>query len=286
MRNVVPMMHEQLKCWVPCPPSHGPCSCLHAVPPATRGSPHSTTPCARGAWTLCGTLCHTALTSTSRTMRDGEEGVGVGGALLQLNTFHCPSPSPPHRTPLHCSASCSNLEMVQYLIHNGASVFMKTVDGQTPLRVAFEEFEDSGDTEGSATSECLDYLLCEWGREREGEGEAVGLVGPLMAALNVCFALKEHLGGYVDCRLVNSLWICRTSGSHATYGVSAVCEELLHSTSVPSPLVQLSSRSWAASTGEWCMLCLAMIQVTRGTLWTRRVGSRFCPCGSTRTFGF
>ena len=74
------------------------------------------------------------------------------------------SPLPHRRTPLHCSASCSNLEMVQFLIHNGASVFTKTVDGQTPLRVAYEEFEDSGEGEGSAASECLDYLLCEWGR--------------------------------------------------------------------------------------------------------------------------
>ena len=79
-------------------------------------------------------------------------------------------PTPTCRTPLHCAASCSNLEMVQYLIHNGASVFMKTVDGQTPLRVAFEEFEESGDTEGSAASECLDYFLCEWGGAGGGAG--------------------------------------------------------------------------------------------------------------------
>ncbi len=99
----------------------------------------------------------------SGVMCVGERGdVWVSGAMhahfLSMNL-----PSPHRRTPLHCSASCSNLEMVQFLVHNGASVFTKTVDGQTPLRVAYEEFEDSGEGEGSAASECLDYLLCEWG---------------------------------------------------------------------------------------------------------------------------
>jgi hypothetical protein len=62
-------------------------------------------------------------------------------------------------TALHCAASCCNLEVLRYLVHNGSSLFMKTSNDLTPLRVCFEEFEDSSEEDKSSASECLDYLL-------------------------------------------------------------------------------------------------------------------------------
>ncbi len=73
-------------------------------------------------------------------------------------------PSQYHRTPLHCAAAYCNLDMIHYLIDNGASLFLTTQDGETPLKIAIEEYEvqsqGEGKQEGSQTAvECLHYLI-------------------------------------------------------------------------------------------------------------------------------
>jgi len=55
------------------------------------------------------------------------------------------------RTPLHCAASCNNIDVVRLLVENGAAVFTKTVtDEETALNKC-------GDGDGSFTA-CLQYL--------------------------------------------------------------------------------------------------------------------------------
>lgn len=49
--------------------------------------------------------------------------------------MHC------HRTPLHCAVAYCNLEVIRYLIEHGASLFLMTSDGDTPLAIAQEELK-------------------------------------------------------------------------------------------------------------------------------------------------
>ncbi len=52
--------------------------------------------------------------------------------------------------------------MIHYLIDNGASLFLTTQDGETPLKIAIEEYEVQGEgkQEGSQMAvECLHYLI-------------------------------------------------------------------------------------------------------------------------------
>ena len=53
------------------------------------------------------------------------------------------------RTPLHCAASCNNVDMVRLLVENGAAVLARTIsDEETALNKCEE-------TDGSA---CVQYL--------------------------------------------------------------------------------------------------------------------------------
>ena len=73
----------------------------------------------------------------------------------------------PHRTPLHCAVAYSNLEMIHYLLENGASLFLETRDGETPLKIGVEEYELSQEAVGHGeevlssvpAEECLKYLI-------------------------------------------------------------------------------------------------------------------------------
>ncbi len=69
-----------------------------------------------------------------------------------------------HRTPLHCAAAYCHLDMIHYLIDNGASLFLTTQDEETPLKIAVEEYkvqsQGEGKQEGSQMAvECLHYLM-------------------------------------------------------------------------------------------------------------------------------
>ena len=75
------------------------------------------------------------------------------------------------RTPLHCAVAYCNLEVIRYLLEHGASLFLMTRDGDTPLAIAQEELklvkaeqQSSADVLTSATK-CLEYLQ---GQQAEG----------------------------------------------------------------------------------------------------------------------
>ena len=73
---------------------------------------------------------------------------------------------PPCRTPLHCAIAYSNLEMLQYLLENGASLFLEAREGETPLRIGMEEYRLQQEAQGytnPATEECLKCLMGECG---------------------------------------------------------------------------------------------------------------------------
>ena len=75
------------------------------------------------------------------------------------------------RTPLHCAVAYSNTDITRYLVENGASLFLTTKDGDTPLKIGTEEYEiqrGNMSTDGvekgeesdcQATAECLHYLM-------------------------------------------------------------------------------------------------------------------------------
>ena len=71
-----------------------------------------------------------------------------------------------HRTPLHCAVAYSNLDMIRYLIGHGASLFLETTEGETPVKIGMEEYrlqqESQGGKTNEATVECLKYLTGEW----------------------------------------------------------------------------------------------------------------------------
>ena len=46
-----------------------------------------------------------------------------------------------YRTPLHCAAAYRNLDIIRYLVQNGSSLFLATQDGDSPLKIAIEEYE-------------------------------------------------------------------------------------------------------------------------------------------------
>ena len=50
------------------------------------------------------------------------------------------------RTPLHCAASCNNVDMVRLLIEHGAAVFAKTINDEETALSKCEEHA------------CLQYL--------------------------------------------------------------------------------------------------------------------------------
>ena len=49
------------------------------------------------------------------------------------------------RTPLHCAASCNNLDMVRFLVEHGACIFATTVSDQETAAEKCEEDEDGFD---------------------------------------------------------------------------------------------------------------------------------------------
>jgi apoptosis-stimulating of p53 protein 1 len=58
-------------------------------------------------------------------------------------------------TPLHCAASCNNLQMVKFLVESGACLFAATLsDHETPAEKC-EEDEEGFDG-------CSEYLYSEW----------------------------------------------------------------------------------------------------------------------------
>ena len=67
-----------------------------------------------------------------------------------------------YRTPLHCAVAYSNLDMIRYLIGHGASLFLKTGEGETPAKIGMEEYrlqqESQGGKTDETTIECLKYL--------------------------------------------------------------------------------------------------------------------------------
>lgn len=78
-----------------------------------------------------------------------------------------------YRTPLHCAVAYSNLVVTRYLVEHGASLFLTTKEGDTPLHIAEEEHklvrmgqQDGGSTGQDGTLEaatkCLDYLKGMW----------------------------------------------------------------------------------------------------------------------------
>ena len=69
------------------------------------------------------------------------------------------------RSPLHCAVAYSNLEIVRYLVEHGASMFLATRDGDTPLNIAQEEHKLLKEEEAGSQSHtlemaarCLEYL--------------------------------------------------------------------------------------------------------------------------------
>jgi len=62
--------------------------------------------------------------------------------------LHCAVLCVVFRTPLHCAASCSNVEMVRLLVENGAAVFARTVSDEES---ALDKCEDNADA-------CAQYL--------------------------------------------------------------------------------------------------------------------------------
>lgn len=66
---------------------------------------------------------------------------------------------------MHCAVAYSNLEVIRYLVQHGASLFLRTRDGDTPLNIAQEEHKLLGVEQGAglddnlkAATECLEYL--------------------------------------------------------------------------------------------------------------------------------
>ena len=61
--------------------------------------------------------------------------------------------------------------MLQYLLDNGASLFLEAREGETPLRIGMEEYRLQQEAQGytsPATEECLKCLMGEGRRDRAG----------------------------------------------------------------------------------------------------------------------
>lgn len=63
--------------------------------------------------------------------------------------------SSPCRTPLHCAASCNNIQMVIFLVEHGACIFATTISDQETAAEKCEEDEEGFDG-------CSDYLYSKW----------------------------------------------------------------------------------------------------------------------------
>ncbi len=61
------------------------------------------------------------------------------------------------RTPLHCAVAFDNLYLVKYLVEHGASLYLTTADGDTPVDVASNDREETDNEET-----CAKYLHCEF----------------------------------------------------------------------------------------------------------------------------
>ena len=67
------------------------------------------------------------------------------------------------RTPLHCAVAYRNLEMIKYLVNQGASLFLTTKDGDAPTEILAQDYkaqkENKSDSEStSQLVACMDYL--------------------------------------------------------------------------------------------------------------------------------
>ena len=67
-----------------------------------------------------------------------------------------------HRTPLHLAVAYSNPAMLRYLISNGASLFLLTREGESPLKIGLEEYQlqqKTGDRASTVLEQCIEYLM-------------------------------------------------------------------------------------------------------------------------------
>jgi hypothetical protein len=95
--------------------------------------------------------------------------ISTAGELLGSDELYNYPLIPTTRTPLHCAVAYSNLVVTRYLVEHGASLFLATKDGDTPLHIAEEECKlvkagqqerESGEDRGTLETavQCLDYL--------------------------------------------------------------------------------------------------------------------------------
>lgn len=63
--------------------------------------------------------------------------------LVKHNLYRCQHSHPPHfRTPLHCAASCNNVQVCKFLVESGAAVFATTYSDMQTAADKCEEMED------------------------------------------------------------------------------------------------------------------------------------------------
>ena len=64
------------------------------------------------------------------------------------------------RTPLHCAVAYTNLEMVRFLVQQGASLFMMTKDGDTPLKIIAEEYKSQKEEDKDSSEKASQLVAC------------------------------------------------------------------------------------------------------------------------------
>lgn len=60
-----------------------------------------------------------------------------------------------HRTPLHCAASCNNVQVCKFLVESGAAVFAMTYSDMQTAADKCEEMEEG-------YTQCSQFLYGEW----------------------------------------------------------------------------------------------------------------------------
>lgn len=80
-----------------------------------------------------------------KTVKDGKP--------LTLLTYNIPHPL--YRTPLHCAAGFTHLPAIHLLLHNGASLYLRTSDDQLAIDLVREAASDENDIDAQ---NCYSYL--------------------------------------------------------------------------------------------------------------------------------